>query len=197
MSATTRPPRSAATSPAASCFSCPSGFAAETPSTFQLSGRSAASDMSVIRSMSSSVKPVRQPGMISSSCRARMARAPQPPARAARRAMRCATAPGGRRRRCACAPATSRSPARRPPAQSSSSAAISSICSVGGVAADRVVAHHRQPDRRVPDEEAGVDGDPAVERVQVVAERRPVPGEARLRSAGSGMPSTRAIIRVR
>ena len=40
---------------------------AETPNTFQFSGRSAALDMLVSRSMSSSVKPDRHPGMIASS----------------------------------------------------------------------------------------------------------------------------------
>ena len=63
-----RPPRSAATSDARNCFSWLSGLAAETPRTFQFSGRSAAIDMSVRNAMSSSVKPDRQPGMIASSC---------------------------------------------------------------------------------------------------------------------------------
>ena len=67
VSATTRPPRSAATSQARNCRWCPSGFAAETPSRFQFSGRSAATDMSVSSAMSSSVKPDKQPGMIASS----------------------------------------------------------------------------------------------------------------------------------
>ena len=67
VSATTLPPRSAATSEARSCFSCPAGFAAETPSRFQFSGRSAATDMSVSKAISSSVKPCRQPGIIASS----------------------------------------------------------------------------------------------------------------------------------
>ena len=43
------------------------------------------------------------------------------------------------------------------------------------VAADRVVAHRRQPDRRVADEESGVDRDPPVEPDEPVAERRPLP----------------------
>jgi hypothetical protein len=47
-----------------------------------------------------------------------------------------------------------------------------------------------------PDEEPGVDADAAVEAVEPVAEARPVPGQAGL-SASSGMPSTRAIIRIR
>ena len=47
VSATTRPPRSAATVRCAQLLFVPFGLAAETPSTFQFSGRSAASDMSV------------------------------------------------------------------------------------------------------------------------------------------------------
>ena len=39
---------------------------AETPSTFQLIGRSASSEILLMRSMSSSVNPLRQPAMISS-----------------------------------------------------------------------------------------------------------------------------------
>ena len=46
------------------------------------------------------------------------------------------------------------------------------------LAADRVVAHRRQPNRRVADQEAGVDGRAPVEPRQPVAERRPLPVKA-------------------
>ena len=64
--ATTVAPRSDAAVPAASWLTTPSGFMAETPSTFQLTGRSASSDIVARKSTSSSVKPLRQPGTISS-----------------------------------------------------------------------------------------------------------------------------------
>ncbi len=67
VSATTVAPRSAAADPAASWLQTPSGFMADTPSTFQLTGRSARSDIVDMKSMSSSVKPLRQPATMSSS----------------------------------------------------------------------------------------------------------------------------------
>ncbi len=66
VSATTVAPRAAAAVPAASWFQAASGFMADTPSTFQLTGRSARSDIVARKSISSSVKPLRQPGTISS-----------------------------------------------------------------------------------------------------------------------------------
>ena len=66
VSATTVAPRSAAAVPAASWLQAPSGFMAETPSTFQLTGRSASSDIVERKSISSSVKPLRQPATMSS-----------------------------------------------------------------------------------------------------------------------------------
>ena len=66
VNATTVAPRSAAFVPAASWDQAPSGFMAETPSTFQFTGRSARSDMVERNSISSSVNPLRQPGTISS-----------------------------------------------------------------------------------------------------------------------------------
>ena len=47
-----------------------------------------------------------------------------------------------------------------------------------GLAADGVAAHRGQPQRRVTDQETGIDGDPAVEAVEPVAERCPAPVEA-------------------
>jgi hypothetical protein len=67
VSATTRPPCAAAWSDAASCDSCPVGFIDDTPRTFQLSGRCAATDIAASRSRSSSVKPLMQPARIASS----------------------------------------------------------------------------------------------------------------------------------
>ena len=67
VSATTVAPRSAAADPAASWLQTPSGFMAETPSTFQLTGRSASSDIVDMKSMSSSLNPLRQPATMSSS----------------------------------------------------------------------------------------------------------------------------------
>ena len=66
VSATTVAPRAAAAVPAPSWLQAPSGFMAETPSTFQFTGRSASSDMRARKSISSSVNPFRQPGTISS-----------------------------------------------------------------------------------------------------------------------------------
>ena len=66
VSASTVAPRSAAAVPAASWLEAPSGFIAETPRTFQFTGRSASSDIWARKSISSSVKPFRQPGTISS-----------------------------------------------------------------------------------------------------------------------------------
>ena len=50
----------------------------------------------------------------------------------------------------------------------------------GGLAADRVGAHHVAADRAVPDEEAGVHRDLAVEPVEVLAEGLPLPVDALL-----------------
>ena len=56
-----------------------------------------------------------------------------------------------------------------------SSARIASICSGLGGVADRVAAHHVAADRAVADEEPGVDGDVAVQPVEVLGERLPIP----------------------
>ena len=66
VSATTVAPRAAAAVPASSWLQAPSGFIAETPRTFQFTGRSASRDMRAKKSISSSVNPLRQPGTISS-----------------------------------------------------------------------------------------------------------------------------------
>ena len=59
-------PRAAAALPAASWLQAPSAFMAETPRTFQLTGRSASSDMVARKSMSSALNPLRQPATMSS-----------------------------------------------------------------------------------------------------------------------------------
>ena len=112
--------------------------------------------------MSSSVKPDRQPGMIASSVVPGCSRTAAASASSSSRdALRDGTgwpAPSLWVFDCdvdnPSAPSASASP---------SSAAIFSICSGRRGAADRVVAHRRQPNRRVAHEESGVDGDPAVE----------------------------------
>ena len=117
VSATTVAPRSAAAVPAASWLQAPSGFMAETPSTFQLTGRSASSDMVARKSTSSSREAVE-------AARRRSARRSCP--RGAARRLRAAPSPPGpppargrvgRRRRCACAPGRSRTRAPRPRAR--------------------------------------------------------------------------------
>ncbi len=109
VSARTVAPRSAAAVPAASWFHAPSGFMADTPSTFQLTGRSASSDIVAMKSISSAVNPLRQPGHDQLDGGARRGRAPPRPAAPSRCGPPPARAPAGRRRRCACAPATWRS----------------------------------------------------------------------------------------
>ncbi len=52
--------------PAASWLHAPSGFIDDTPSTFQLTGRSASRDIVAMKSISSSVNPLRQPATMSS-----------------------------------------------------------------------------------------------------------------------------------
>ncbi len=176
VSATTRPPRWAAISEARSCRWCPSGFAAETPSRFQFSGRSAATDMSVSSAMSSSVKPDKQPAMIASSVVPGWSRTPAASATSSSRdALRDGTG----------WPAPSLwvgdcevdSPSAPAASASCSSATIFSICSGGGLAADGVAAHRGQPKRRMANQETGIDRDAAVEAVEPVAERRPSPVE--------------------
>ena len=178
VSATTRAPRAAARVPASSCFSCmPPGV---TPSTFQLSGRSAAIDIEVMRSTSSSVKPLRQPAMISSSCVPGMAvqRSGQPQELVARR--------GARRHRVAVAVVVrgrlrGREAHRARVERVVQQALHLNDLLVGGGLADRVGAHHDAPERRVPGEEAGVDrGAARLDPLEVVAERLPVPRQALL-----------------
>ena len=97
-----------------------SGFMAETPSTFQLTGRLASSDRVAMRSTSSSLKPFRHPGTMISSV--------VPSCSADRRAQRLDLGPAGRarrhrrrrRRRCGCGPGRWRS--RGPPPRATGAA---------------------------------------------------------------------------
>ena len=67
VSATTRPPISAARSDASNWCGMRSGSRASTLSTFQFSGRRAVYDICAKRSISSSLKPFRQPSVMYSS----------------------------------------------------------------------------------------------------------------------------------
>ena len=62
--ATTRPPALSAADDAASWWAVPAGFEADTPSTFQFTGRPARTEILLISSTSASSKPLRHPGRI-------------------------------------------------------------------------------------------------------------------------------------
>ena len=55
---------------------------------------------------------------------------------------------------------------------------MAAISSSVATSSPRVGAHDLAPQGAVPDEEAGVDAEPALERVEVLAEARPVPRHA-------------------
>ena len=57
---------------------------------------------------------------------------------------------------------------------------MASTSSAVALAADGALAHDEPAQRRVPDEEAGVHRDAAVEAAEPVAEGAPVPGQAAL-----------------
>ena len=176
VSATTVAPRSAAAEPAASWLHAPSGFMAETPSTFQLTGRSASSDMVARKSTSSSVKPLRQPATMSSTVVPSWSRTA-----AARRSISARLAA---REGTGC-PSPSLCvwtwEVEKPSAPSAKRGVQRRHHGVEvrrrGVAAHRALAHHQPAQSRVPDQEAGVDRDPPVEPVQPLPEGRPVPGQ--------------------
>jgi hypothetical protein len=67
VSATTRPPISAARSEARSWCGMRSGSRASTLSTFQFNGRCATRDICAMRSISSSLNPLRHPSVMNSS----------------------------------------------------------------------------------------------------------------------------------
>ena len=101
-------------------------------------------------------------------------------ARGARRASPTGWRPAGRRRRCASTTAWSRSRARRPSSDRAELGAHRGELLGRGLAADGVGAHHVAAERAVADEEAGVDRDAALEPVEVLAEGLPLPGDALL-----------------
>ncbi len=177
VSASTVAPAAGAALPAASWPQAPSGFMAETPSTFQLTGRSASSDMVERKSMSSSVKPLRQPATMSStvvpSCWRTAAARRSISSRAAARDGTGWPSPSLWVWTCE---------VEKPSAPSASAAcsAASMAVHVTGVgrAPDGALAHDEAAQRRVPDEEAGVHGDAAVEPADPFAEGAPVPGQA-------------------
>ena len=126
VSATTVAPRAAAAVPAASWLQAPSGFMAETPSTFQLTGRSASSDMvgeEVDVLVGEAVEAARHDELDRG---ALVLRGRPPPAAPSPRGPPPATGRAGRHRRCACAPARSRSRAPPPPSAACSAASMAS-----------------------------------------------------------------------
>ena len=138
VSATTVAPRSAAAVPAASWLQAPSGFMAETPSTFQLTGRSASSDMrrqEVDLLLGEAVEAARHDQL---DRRALVVAHGGGQALHLLAGRGTARARAGRRRRCGCAPARSRSPS----APSSSAA-----CSAATMASR---SPGRRPRRRRP-----------------------------------------------
>ena len=176
--ATTVAPRAAAAVPAASWLQASSGFMAETPSTFQLTGRSASSDMVERKSMSSSVKPLRQPATMSStvvpSCWRTAAARRSISSRVAARDGTGWPSPSLCVWTCEVekpsAPSTS---------AACSAASMASMSSGVGRATDGALAHHEPAQRRMADEEPGVHGDAAVEAADPFAEGAPVPGQVR------------------
>ena len=176
VSATTVAPRAAAALPAASWLQAPSGFMAETPSTFQLTGRSASSDMVERKSMSSSLKPLRQPATMSStvvpSCWRTAAARRSISSRAAARDGTGWPSPS----LCVCT-----CEVEKPSAPSASAAcSAASMASMSSASAAPPTARSPMTSRRSvewPTRKPGVHGDAAVEAADPVAEGAPVPGQ--------------------
>ena len=176
--AASAPPRSrraaAAALPAASWLQAPSGFMAETPSTFQLTGRSASSDMVARKSMSSSLNPLRQPATMSStvvpSCWRTAAARRSISSRAAAREGTGWPSPSLWVWTCE---------VEKPSAPSSSAAcSAASMASMSprvGRAPDGALPHDEPAQRRVADQEPGVHGDAAVEPARSTRRRSPSP----------------------
>ena len=178
VSATTVAPRSAAAVPAASWPQAPSGFMAETPSTFQLTGRSASSDMVARKSMSSSREAVEAAGHDQLDRRALVlahgggqalhllpGRRPRGDGLAVAVVVRVDLRGREAERALLAAPRAAPPPWRPGPRASA-------------VPPDGALAHDEAAQRRVADEEAGVHGDAPVEAADPVAEGAPVPGQA-------------------
>ena len=194
VSARTVAPRAEAALPAASWLQAPSAFMAETPRTFQLTGRSASSDMVARKSMSSALNPLRQPATMSSTV---------VPSCCAHRGSEALHLLAGRRpRRDGLAVAVvvgvhlRGREAERPLRQRRVQRRLHGVDVVRrGRAADGALAHDEPAQRRVADEEArrsprcGRRGCPSQSPKELQSHGTPA------RSAASGMPSTRAIIR--
>ena len=177
VSASTVAPRAAAALPAASWPQAPSGFMAETPRTFQLTGRSASSDMVLRKSMSSSLKPLRQPATISStvvpSCWRTAAARRSISSRAAAREGTGWPSPS----LCVWTWEVEK------PNAPSSSARVQRRLHAGDVAGvrrapDGALAHDQAAQRRVSDQEPRVHGNAAVESADPVGEGVPIPRHA-------------------
>ena len=179
VSATTRPPSAAARSAADSWRGTRSGTRESTVSTFQLSGRAAAADMRANRSISASENWSRQPSMMPSSV---------VPSWRSTAAHSASTSASLAHRDATGWPSPSEwvldSVVEKPspPASIAVSSSRTIACDlvVGRLAADRVGAHHVAAQRAVPDQEPGVDRDPALEPAEVLAEGLPVPVDALL-----------------
>ena len=159
-------------------------------------GRLARSDSVAMRSISSSLNPLRHPGTISSSVvpgwsRDRRAQCLELGARRS-----SATAPVGRPRRCGCGPARWRSPRAPSSSDRCSRATMAASCRRGGLGPDRLVPHGGAAQGRVAHQEPGVHAD-ARRRSARASPRTTVHVQSRCSRAASGMPSTRAIIRAR
>ncbi len=155
---------------------CPRGWRPSAASTFQLTGRPARSDIGVISSTSSSVKPLRHPGTIISTVvpgwPATTAASRSSSSRLADRDGTGLPSPslwvGAWEVEKPSAPSAS--------ARCSSSSSRSSWSAVASPPT-AVVAHDRPAQRGVADQEAGVDPDRAVEAGQPLAEGGPRPVE--------------------
>ncbi len=147
---------------------------AETPSTFQLTGRSASSDMVERKSMSSSVKPLRQPATISSTV--------VPSCWRTAAARRSISSPAGGPRRDGLAVAVvvgvdlRGREAERPLRQRRVQRRLHGVEIPGvGRAPDGPLAHDEPAQRRMPDEEPGVHGDAAVQAARTTRRTSPSP----------------------
>ena len=177
VSATMRPPASAARAEASSWRAVLSGVRESTVSRFQLRGRRAVVVMATIRSISSSVKVSRQPLVMYSRVVPGWSRTTSQKASISRRSA-CAG-----RDRVAVPVRVGPGLGRREP----EAAGLDRLGQEPGHGGDLLVVghlraplvtHHPAPQGTVPDQEAGVDPEVALQLAEVVAEAGPVPGEA-------------------
>ena len=176
VSATTVAPRSDAAEPAASWLHAPSGFMAETPSTFQLTGRSARSDIDGEEVHLLVREAVEATGNDELDRRAVVV------AYGRGEALHLGPPRGTGGDGAPVAVVVRVDLRGREPERSVGQGGVQRRLhgvEVGrrGLAADGALAHHQPAQGRVPDQEAGVDRDPPVEPVQPVSEGGPVPGQ--------------------